>query len=262
LTETPVSIVLIHGGATNAGHWDLVVDRMTHPVIAVNLPGRADRPADPGTVTMEDAVKSVVADIDAAGFENVVLVAHSSGGLVLPGLAAALDGRVTHIVFVSASIPPEGGNGLDCMKEKHRRSMEQLRKYSAETGNVITTPPEPPEAEKLRDSYGGPPLTDAQLAFVRDPSRWVADTYNYYFAPADWDAAKRIERTYILNLRDRAVPLELQERMIARLPGTKTISLDAGHVPAVTMPGVLAGILDGIAADAELRPHRSPVVQG
>ncbi|MFZ0666665.1 MAG: alpha/beta hydrolase [Acidimicrobiales bacterium] len=243
------SIVLIHGGATNARHWDLVTDRLEHRALAVNLPGRLDRPADPATVTMEDAVASVVDDIDAAGFRSVVLVAHSSGGLVIPGLAQALGSRVAHIVFCSASIPPEGGSGLDCMKPKHRASVEQLRDISRETGRTFTTPADPPDPDKLRDSYGTT-LTDQQLSFVRDPLRWVADTYNYYFAPAHWSAAKLVDRTYILNLRDRAVPLKLQQEMLANLPGTKTIALDTGHIPAVTMPEVFAGILDGIAADA------------
>jgi pimeloyl-ACP methyl ester carboxylesterase len=246
------SIVLIHGGATNARHWDLLLVHLEHQALAVNLPGRLDRPADLATVTMEDAVASVVSDTDAAGLESVVLVAHSSGGLVIPGLARALGSRVAHIVFCSASVPPEGGCGLDCMKPKHRASVEQLRKIATETGRAFTTPADPPDAEKLRDSYGTT-LTDEQLSFVRDPSRWVSDTYNYYFAPADWTSAKLVDRTYILNLRDRAVPLDLQEEMIANLPGTRTIALDTGHIPAVTMPEVLAGILDGIAADASRR---------
>jgi pimeloyl-ACP methyl ester carboxylesterase len=243
------SSVLIHGGATNARHWDLLLDHLEHPALAVNLPGRADRPADLATVTMQDAVASVVSDIEEAEFERVVLVAHSSGGLVIPGLAQALGRRVAHIVFCSASIPPEGGCGLDCMKPKHRASVEQLRKISESTGRVFTTPADPPDEEKLRDSYGTT-LTDEQLSFVRDPRRWVSDTYNYYFAAAHWNAAKLVDRTYILNLRDRAVPLDLQEQMLANLPGTTTIALDTGHIPAVTMPEVLAGILDGITANA------------
>jgi hypothetical protein len=37
--------------------------------------------------------------------------------------------------------------------------------------------------------------------------------------------------------------------MISRLPAPpRTIPLDVGHMPAVTMPVVLAALLDGIAA--------------
>ena len=58
--------------------------------------------------------------------------------------------------------------------------------------------------------------------------------------------------TYVLNLRDRSVPLPLQQEMIARLPEPPVVvPLDTGHVPAVTMPSVLAALLDGYAAQYE-----------
>src|ERR1700722_4241358 len=80
-----VSIVLIHGGSTTGRYWDLVSAALTHPALAVDLPGRGGRPADLLTVTLEDAVASVTRDTEALGTE-VVLVAHSSGGLVVPGV--------------------------------------------------------------------------------------------------------------------------------------------------------------------------------
>jgi pimeloyl-ACP methyl ester carboxylesterase len=77
-TDRPTA-VLIHGGATTARCWDLVRDRITGS-LAVNVPGREDRPADLGTLTVDQAARSLAADIEAAGPARVVLVAHSSAG--------------------------------------------------------------------------------------------------------------------------------------------------------------------------------------
>ncbi|HET6953100.1 MAG TPA: alpha/beta fold hydrolase [Acidimicrobiales bacterium] len=77
--------VFIHGGATSARCWDLVRDRVAGS-LAVNVPGREDRPADLGTLTVDQAARSLAADIDAAGPTRIVLVAHSSGGLFVPGV--------------------------------------------------------------------------------------------------------------------------------------------------------------------------------
>jgi pimeloyl-ACP methyl ester carboxylesterase len=244
------SFLLIHGGSTTARHWDLLVPRLDHPTVAPNLPGRLDRPADLTSITMADAVTAVADAALAADLEDIVVVAHSSGGLVVPGLVLALRGRVRHVLFVSASIPPEGGNGLDCMKEAHRNAILALQKRSQETGEPFVAPGVCPEPERLRTQYGTR-LTDEQLAFASDASRWCNDTFNLYFEAASWADVIGIPRTYVRNLRDRAVPIDLQDTMIQRLPGTGTITLDGGHIPAIAAPEVLAALLNGIAADIE-----------
>src|SRR5262249_42579190 len=70
-------IVRVHGGSFAGSCWDLVVDRLPGPAIAVDLPGRGRHPCVPDEVTITNAAASVVADIDAAGFDDVVLVGHS-----------------------------------------------------------------------------------------------------------------------------------------------------------------------------------------
>jgi pimeloyl-ACP methyl ester carboxylesterase len=241
------TVVLVHGGSYTGRYWDLLGAHLHSPSVAVDLPGRGEHPADLMTVTLDDAVQAISEEVGKLD-DDVVLVAHSSGGLVVPGVVAASEGRVRHVVLNAASVPPEGGNGVECMREKHRDSVRQL-KALIDGGQAITTPPDPPEPERLRTAYGGDALDDRQVQFLRDPQRFVPDTYNLYFSPVHWSEAAHVPHTYVVNLRDRAVPLELQEEMIARLPAPpRVIPLDGGHMPAVTAPEVLAAIVDGIAA--------------
>ena len=244
-----VSVVLIHGGSTTGRYWDLVSAALAHPALAVDLPGRGNRPADLLTVTLDDAVTSVTKDAEALG-TDVVLVAHSSGGLVVPGVVANLGPRVRHVVLNAASVPPEGGRGLDCMRPRHRERTEEALALR-DDGRALTTPTDPPEREQLRHAYGTE-LDDAQIDYVRDPVRFVRDTFNFFDAPVFWSQASTVPLTYLVNLRDRSVPLALQREMIARLPAPPVVvPLDTGHVPAVTMPTVLAALLDGCAAQYE-----------
>ena len=244
-----MSIVLIHGGSTTGRYWDLVSAALAHPALAVDLPGRGGRPADLRTVTLEDAVASVTADTDALG-TDVVLVAHSSGGLVVPGVVANLGRLVRHVVLNAASVPPEGGRGLDCMRPRHRERTEEALALR-DAGRARTTPLEPPAREQLRHAYGTE-LNDGQIDYVRDPVRFVTDTFNFFDAPVFWSRASMVPVTYVVNLRDRSVPLALQREMISRLPKPPVVvPLDTGHVPAVTMPTVLAALLDGFAAQYE-----------
>jgi len=73
-------LVLVHGGSFAASCWDLVVEQLGGPALAVDLPGRGTHPAPLATVTIETAAASVAADVDAAGFDDIVLVGHSLAG--------------------------------------------------------------------------------------------------------------------------------------------------------------------------------------
>jgi pimeloyl-ACP methyl ester carboxylesterase len=245
-----MTYVLVHGGGATARFWDRLVPLLDGDVLAIDLPGRRSKPADLATLTVDDEVASVAADIEAAGLPDpIVLVVHSSGGLVVPGVVAVLGDRVTHVILNAASVPPEGGCGLDCMQPRHRAGLEAAVADAKSNGTAITTPGPPADPEAFRNTYGGDPLDDETLAFVLDSQRVVVDTINHYFQPVHWSRASSVPVTYIVNERDRPVPAALQDEMVARLPNQPSvIRLDGGHIPAVTAPKEFATLVQEIAS--------------
>jgi len=245
-----MTYVLVHGGGSTARFWDRVVPRLDGPVLAVDLPGRNDKPADLATVTVDDEVASVLADIDAAALADpIVLVAHSSGGLVVPGVIAGLGDRASHVVLNAALVPPEGGCGLESMQPRHGEGLRLALEQAGRDGTVITLPGPPADPEPSRLAYGGDPLDDEALAFVVDPARCVPDTVHHYLQPVHWSRAAAVPVTYVLNERDRPIPASLQEELITRLPRRPTVvRLDGGHVPAVTDPDAFAAVLRSVVA--------------
>jgi len=243
-----VTVVLIHGGGATSGFWDRLLPYLDHEPLAVDLPGRRSRPADLARLTVDAEVASVVDDIEA-GVDggSITLVAHSSGSLVVPGVTAALGGRVRAIVLNAALVPVEGGCGIDCMQERHRDGLRLAVDSAARDGRTITLPP-PADPEASRRAYGGDPLDDATLAFVLDPARSVEDTVHHYFQPVHWSATAGVPITYVLNESDRPIRPEMQEVMVQRLPPpVEVIRLDSGHLLPVTSPVVFAEIVNRVA---------------
>jgi pimeloyl-ACP methyl ester carboxylesterase len=245
-----VTVVLIHGGGATARFWDRLVPHLDAPSLAVDLPGRASRPAELATLTVGREAASVAADIEAGAQDGpVTLVAHSSGGLVVPGVVAALGGRVGTIVLNAALVPVEGGCGIECMQERHRDGLCLAVAAAEKEGRTITLPGPPADPESFRHSYGADPLDDATLAFVVDPVRSVEDTVHHYFQPVHWSAVVGVPITYVLNERDRPVRPEMQELMAERLPPpVEVIRVDSGHLLPVTSPAVFAEIVNRVAA--------------
>ena len=65
-------------------------------------------------MTIADYVDSLVADIESAGLEDIVIVGHSMGSMPLPGVVTKLGAaRVREMVFAAALLPPEGTSIVD-----------------------------------------------------------------------------------------------------------------------------------------------------
>ncbi len=242
-----MTFVLVHGGGSTSRFWDRLLPHLDGPALAVDLPGRAGKPTDLATLTVSEEVASVLGDIEDAGIdEPMVIVAHSSGGLVAPGVVSGLGDRVSHIVLSAALVPLDGEGGIECMQPKHRDGLIRTLERARREGEVITLPGVPADPEQFRTAYGGDPLDDETLAFMVDPARCVPDTVHHYFQPVHWSTVTHVPVTYVINERDRPIPPGAQEDMVTRLQSPHVIRFDCGHVPAVTHSRRFATVLNTV----------------
>ena len=109
----------------------------------------------------------------------------------MPGVVAALGGRVGAIVLNAALVPAEGGCGIDCMQERHRDGLRMAVAAAEKDGRTITLPGRPPIPRRSAAPTAAIRSTTPRLAFVVDPARSVEDTVHHYFQPVHWSAGRR-----------------------------------------------------------------------
>jgi pimeloyl-ACP methyl ester carboxylesterase len=232
-------LVLVHGGGLDSRCWDPLLPHLTAPAIAVDLPGRGRHPAPLASVTFADCAQAVAEDVDAAGFDEFVLVGHSLAGCSMPAMVGLLGERVRHAVFVACTVPADGTTCIDTLDP-------EVQAYGRAAG--AASEPQAMDAEMAKLVLGDD-LDDAQFAWCVERlvpeaprlTQEVVDLTPFREHPA-------MARTWIRTMHDIIVPPEKQQRFAGNVGNCTTIDLEFGHMCMVGRPAETAAILNPIAA--------------
>lgn len=232
-------LVLVHGGAHAADCWDSMIAELAcqEPqlrVLAVDLPGRGRNPADLAKMTLTTWVDSVVADVEDAGFDDVVVVGHSMAGLTVPGVVTRLGpSRVRELIMAAAFVPPQGLSVVDVL----RGPLAPL----ARVGARVNMPFAIPAAAARFAFFNGLARDQRAFALTRiyaESPRVIVEAVDRRGLPSE------VPRTWIMTLRDRALSVRQQRGCIEALGGVDTlICVDTCHDLMYSEPGRLAEIL-------------------
>jgi len=225
-----------HGGMVGGYIWDELIAAMEerargHRYLKLDVPGcGSKRGLDPYDFTFEAAIDSLLADIDASGMNDAVLVGHSQGGTVLPRLAEVRPGLFRKLVYV-ACIAPDPGSSIVA---------------AAKAAKAAEDPDAPPMTimDRLINQYCNDmdvPTTKKFLATLGGGDVWPPEAQQ----ATDWryDHLASIPSTYVFCENDAVLPPERQQMSIANLHIDKVVRIDSGHQPMISRPGELADIL-------------------
>ena len=232
------ALVLIHGAWHGAWCWRRVLPGLRaagHGAHAVTLTGVGERAhlLRPD-LRLRDHIADVLGLIDAEELgDDLVLVGHSYGGLVMTGVADALLARglkPRHLVYVDAVTPHPG----ESWSSQHAPETVRARLEAAAHRPDGAMPP--PDAAV----FG---LDGADRDWVN--RRQTPQPAGVYQDRLDFDAARiaTLPRTFIDCTAPALPTIAVMRERVRREPGWQVVELATGHDPMISAPEALVKLL-------------------
>lgn len=216
------TVILVHGAWADASSWARVIPLLQRAGVAVKA--------------VQNPTTSLAADVAATrhALEQVsgpvVLVGHSWGGTVIT--EAGNDPKVKALVYVAAFAPDVGESTGDQVAA--HPAPPGLSTVSADTtGSLVMS-----VDGFLHNVAQDLPAEEARvLAAVSPPLG--ASTFGDKVTQAAWQTRPN---WYVLSTEDRAVSVELQHALVARLKA-RTTELAASHMSLLSQPQAVADVI-------------------
>lgn len=111
---------MIHGGFDGGWVWAEIgqqIRQAGHLFYSPTLTGSGERVhlASP-EVSLETYVTDIVNVLEFEDLHEVVLVAHSSGGVVATGVTEQASQRIKHVVYLDSKVPRNGESSFDVLR--------------------------------------------------------------------------------------------------------------------------------------------------
>lgn len=241
--ETTQNFVLVHGAWHGGWCWRDVAARLRakgQNVFTPTLTGLGERShllsAEIGLQTHIDDVLSVIRFND---LNNIILVGHSYGGMVISGVADALREEIRHIVYLDAALPRDGETMISQGPERSPELLEgiqtQLAGLAPDGIGMNAFPPE----------FLGIPKEHPRYEWVaRHMTPHPLKTWLDPITLGNGGSAG-LPRTYI-HCNDPVLPnasFAYHSARTASDPSWNSLTLATGHDAMVTRPGELTEIL-------------------
>jgi pimeloyl-ACP methyl ester carboxylesterase len=134
------TFVLIPGGWHGAWMYATLASRLReagHDAHALTLSGLEEKPVLAGAINLDTHIDDVVELLSVEDLSEVILCAHSYGGMVATGVADRVPERLAALVYLDAFVPENGQSWWDLAGEGYR----QLAITQARHDGLTVAPP-------------------------------------------------------------------------------------------------------------------------
>lgn len=221
-------IVFVHGAW--AGGWQFqklqpLLEERGYEVWRPTLTGLGERShlAHPN-IGLETHIEDIVNFLRFEKLDDIILVGHSYGGMVVTGVVDRVPDRVKQVIYLDAMVPKDGESVVDIMGAPAEQWLESIVK-----DGLIVPPWVTPETPFPHDTPH-PLKTFTDAIVLKNP------------------AAQDIPATYILTVekgREARQDDFYAQSLRARKRGWTVLQLEADHNPQQTAPEATVELITG-----------------
>lgn len=224
------TFVLVAGGWRDGSYYQSVTEALreqNHDVYPVTLSGLGDRQhLLTASINLDTHIRDVIEVLETERLSDVILCAHSYGGMVISGVAEAVPERISSLVYVDAYVPADGESCWELTSEMYRQRFID----GASSNGYAVNPP-----SSSRDRVTPHPFASfvQKIRLKGDPA---ANGMRNYFI-------------YLSNWSD--TPFTGTYERLRNDPNWKVFSLPYKHNIMSEAPDKLLEILLAVATDGE-----------
>jgi pimeloyl-ACP methyl ester carboxylesterase len=228
------TFVLVHGAWGGSESWTPFAEQLRaqgHRVFTPCLTGLgARRHLFSGTVNLSTHIEDVVGTLECEGLQEVCLLGHSYGGMVITGVADRVADRIASLVYLDAFLPENGTSGFDFIGEDG--ALANLRS-AGDCGGIGVPPPSmarfllPAELQPQFDRHASPHPIGCFAERLKLTGAGERVTKRLYVWASEYRPSI-FEKAYVKTSSD---------------PAWRTAKIPCGHMVHVEMPDRLAEVL-------------------
>jgi pimeloyl-ACP methyl ester carboxylesterase len=183
-------------------------------------------------VNLSTHIADLVEHMEVEDHSDVVLVAHSYGGMVATGAMATIEHRVRQIIYLDAVVPERHQSMLDTTDATLREALLSRVAESGTTPWLVPSNPMPPDTDAADLEWIAPRRVEQPLGTFTEPCPYGGSDIN-------------VPKAYIYCLRSGpgdmfrpfAERAETSDDWVYR-------EIDASHSPNITAPAQLLELLE------------------
>ena len=236
-TDSPPTVVLVHGAFADSSSWSGVISRLQAAGIRVTAAPNPLRGISRDAAYVASFIRQVPGPVLAVG--------HSYGGAVISNAATRL-GNVVGLVFVAAFAPDEGERLAD-VTAGSRDSVLSTAQVALQypTGDGAGTATEfAIDPAKLHDVFAAD-LSEEEAAVLAATQRPVSELA--FSEPSGPPAWRSLPSWTVLASPDKAAGTDVVRAMAERAGATIT-EVEGSHVIMISRPDAVADVIKAAAA--------------
>lgn len=223
-------IVLIHGAGLGSWIWSETEKYLQTQSLAVDFPGRNNDSVSDKSLTLDDYCDHLLSQIQVWDKQNIILAAHSIGGVISLKIADQLGDHIIGLVGISASVPKNGGSFVSTLPFPKRLFMSIMLRVAG------TKPPKSAIRKSLCND-----LTFVQSKMI--VNKFMPESTHLYLDKSN-APIPTTNKLYIKTSNDNELSESQQDKMIKNMDTQQVTNLESGHLPMLSCPKQIAEVLD------------------